>query len=496
MHRWTLKSRFAGSFAMVGAGVLLCGAAGAQSSLSDAQIESNVLRVFAGAPELANQAISTRTVYGTVTLSGSVDSEAVRSRAETLASTTAGVKKVVDELTLANPGSVSSDSHAGMVLQSDGSYAPASGPATAGSPSVASTGSSGSTTAYQRNDPENDQALDAQTERQSQAGDTTDAMPGDSGVAGRRPLSGQGYPQGQNPDARNQQQGYPQQGYPQQGYPQQGYPQQNYPQQGYPQQNYPQQNYPQQNYPQQNYPQQGYPQQDGSTRPGYGAPMYAPPVDGGQVAGQTVIVPAGTLVRVRIDQRLGSDQSLPGDLFQGVVMHDVVAGDAIAIPRGASVQGRVVESKASGVLKGRGELTLELTQVVLAGRPYPIVSDQWAHNGGDKTIQTVNRTAGLGALGAIVGAVAGGGEGAAIGAGVGAAAGLGSSAASGRGQVVLPPESVITFHLAQPASVRTVSEQEVQRLAYGTPAAGRRYARPRAYPGPYSPPPQGYGYPY
>ena len=78
----------------------------------------------------------------------------------------------------------------------------------------------------------------------------------------------------------------------------------------------------------------------------------------------------------------------------------------------------------------------------------------------------MNNTVGLGVVGAVIGAVAGGGEGAAIGAGVGAGAGLAGSAASPRGQIIIPPESVLTFTTASPAVVKTVSEQEMSRLSY------------------------------
>jgi hypothetical protein len=55
--------------------------------------------------------------------------------------------------------------------------------------------------------------------------------------------------------------------------------------------------------------------------------------------------------------------------------------------------------------------------------------------------------------------------------------------------VVVPPEAVIAFQLAQPAVVQTVSEQEMARLAY---AAGPAPQQPqmRRYYSPY------YGYYY
>ena len=337
-----------------------------------------------------------------------------------------------------------------MVLMSDGTYGPDPSAATPdqGDPNHPVAGSAPATSA-QRNNPDADQALDQQMQQPGSA------QPGMQ----QQPVQPQYQPQ--DPNQANAQ-AYPQRRpmYPPPGYP--GYS-----------------SYPQQ----QRYAQGGQP------------PM------GGQVAGQSVTIPNGALLRVRINRSLRSDKTQPGTVFDGVIVNDVVADGLVAIPRGASVQGTVVDAKGSGALSGRGEMSIQLTSVTLGGRQYPIVSDLWAHNGGDKTIETVNKTAGFGALGAVVGAVAGGGVGAAIGGGVGAAAGLGSSAASGRGQVYIPAESIVTFHTAQPAQVATVSEQEMQRLAYGVPAGAD--APPvrnvyRVYPGyppgyyPYAP----YGYPH
>jgi hypothetical protein len=139
------------------------------------------------------------------------------------------------------------------------------------------------------------------------------------------------------------------------------------------------------------------------------------------------------------------------------------------------VQGVVVDSKKTGALKGEGELSLQLNSVTMGGMVYPLSTDVWEHTGVDKATSTVNHAVGLGILGAVVGAVAGGGKGAAIGAGVGAGAGVATSAASPRGEVILPPESIVSFRTAQPALVSTVSQEEMDRLNY---AAGPPQARP------------------
>ena len=53
----------------------------------------------------------------------------------------------------------------------------------------------------------------------------------------------------------------------------------------------------------------------------------------------------------------------------------------------------------------------------------------------------------MGAVGALIGAVAGGGVGAAVGAGIGSIAGLGVSSASRRGEAMMPAEAIVSFRL-------------------------------------------------
>ena len=450
---------------MIGASAV----AKAQSVVPDSQVEAKVLKALAGESDLASRSISTDTVYGVVTLSGNVQTDDQRTKADNLAANAQGVRKVIDRLQVgaaAQAGGQAGQGQAGpdqgtaagpgpgMVLQSDGTYAPALATTDGSGGSMNPSADSAAPVQAQRNDPENDQALDRQTEQQQAA----------SGQGSSQPLT----PQPGNAPTQPQ---YGANG----GSP--TYPQGNGPGGG-------------QSYP--NSPRNGYPAQ-----PRYAAPW------GGQVGGETVSVPAGTLVRVRVNRLIASDRAKAGDHFDGFVANDVVAGGFVAIPRGTSVQGTVVNAKGSGTISGRGELSIQLDTVTLGGKVYPVASDVWSHNGGDKTIQTVNSAAGYGVLGALVGAAVGRGAGAAIGAGVGAAAGVGASAASPRGQVIIPPEGMVSFNLSQPVQITTVSEQEIQRLAYGV-VPGRypsEYPGPRrpiygypGYPAPY-PPPAPYGYP-
>lgn len=456
------------------------------SSMSDAQVEANVLKALAAAPELSTQNIQSSTVYGTVTLTGNVADEAIRTRAENLVARAQGVQKVVDELTLgATPATEAGadvpqqgqDNGQQPVLQSDGTYAPPM-PSQPASPYAGSDGSAQPPPGYINGQQAYGQGSAQPTPEGSQ---TPYAQPGAPQPGYGQPAPNQQqYGQQQYGQPQSAQDGYGQPGYAQPG-GQPGYNQQPGHPQGAPA--------PQSNpYGQQ----QGYASQSGyPPAQGYAVPQ------GGQQAGMPVTIPGGALLRVRINRGLDSNHLQIGTPFDGTVLSDVAAGGAVAIPRGASVQGVVVDARKAGALKGQGELSLQISAVTLGGVTYPVVSDIWQREGRDKTVGTVNSALGLGALGAIIGGVAGGGAGAAIGAGVGAGAGVAGSASSPGGRVVIPPEAVLTFHLAQPVEVRTVSEQEMQRLAYAAgPGQGAQPVVRRRYPYGYPPPPPAYPYPY
>jgi hypothetical protein len=211
-----------------------------------------------------------------------------------------------------------------------------------------------------------------------------------------------------------------------------------------------------------------------------------------QRGGDAVIVPAGSVIRVRVNQAMDSKKTAPGTVFDGIVLNNVVAGGAIAIPRGAFVQGVVADARRGGQLTGQGGFSLQLTQVTLGDRTYPLVSDLWSEQGASKTGNTVNNTVGMGAVGALIGAVAGGGVGAAVGAGIGGIAGLGVSSASRRGEATMPAEAIVSFRLTQPTELTTVSQAELNRLGAGLPAPGQQ---PQQLQRRYYAPPPGYYYP-
>ena len=387
--------------AVLGAGLVAPAGLAQDKPMPDAQIEANVLKALAGAPELADQAIGTTTVYGVVTLTGTVRDEASRDKAEHLVANTAGVKKVVDEMTVGEPATATTGV-AHPPEETIDEAAPEMNPnaQAEGAPAPQSQTGSGAPAPIER----------------SQTAPSEPPVSGPQPELHRRPA-------------------YP---------------------------------------------------------PSYGTQPYdnTPQPRRIQQAGLPVVVPAGTVVRVRINQAMDSRKTQPGTMFDGVVIDDVIADGSVAIPRGAPVQGHVVDTHPGGDLRGRGALALELTQVTLEGHPHALATDPWDHQGYDKTGQTVGNTVGLGATGAVIGAIAGGGPGALLGAGIGGAAGLMISSASRQGEAMIPAEAIINFRLSQQVPLTTPSQAELDRLAAGLPlpGGGQQQMR-RRYPPPPPPPP-------
>lgn len=166
-----------------------------------------------------------------------------------------------------------------------------------------------------------------------------------------------------------------------------------------------------------------------------------------------VTIPDGTELSIRTIDEVSSEAVQVGDSFMATLDSPVFVGDTIAIPARADVQGRVVDVKSAGKFAGRSELVLQLTRVSYNGRSYNLNTSRWTKAGGSRGKNTAAKVGGGAALGAIIGGIAGGGKGAAIGAGVGAGAGTGVQAVTKGEQIVLRPETLLTFTLESPLTV-------------------------------------------
>lgn len=157
-------------------------------------------------------------------------------------------------------------------------------------------------------------------------------------------------------------------------------------------------------------------------------------------------VPSGTHIPLVLHNGISTRSARPGDPVYFETLFPVMINEKVVIPAGSYVSGEITESKRPGRVKGRGELMVRLTTMILPNA-YIVnlnATPSNASSGGAETVNsegkivgdsskgsdlgTVIRTteAGTG-IGAGVGAASGNvGRGAGIGAGAGALAGLGA----------------------------------------------------------------------
>jgi len=174
------------------------------------------------------------------------------------------------------------------------------------------------------------------------------------------------------------------------------------------------------------------------------------------MAAREVTLPAGTVLRVRIDNSVGSDLSRVEDSVSGHLVSPLVLNGKTIVAAHAPVSGIVTQAIRSGKVEGRARLGLRFHTLTVSRSRYKIQTRTWtAVAPGTKKRDAA--TIGLPAAGgAIVGGLIGGKKGA----GLGAAAGGGGGTAvvlSTRGKEVrLRRGAIVRVRLSQPLTIRTV----------------------------------------
>lgn len=173
------------------------------------------------------------------------------------------------------------------------------------------------------------------------------------------------------------------------------------------------------------------------------------------------IVPNGTIITGLLDNDIDTQVSQNNDRFRLTVQ----SPDQF---RGATVEGYISGINRSGQVSGRSQVTFNFERIKLRnGQSYDFagflqsitdtngktvrVDAESGAKGDSQTKETVKR-GGIGAgIGAIIGAIAGGGKGAAIGAIIGGGAGAGSVVLQGRDDLQLKKGSSITVQASAPS---------------------------------------------
>jgi hypothetical protein len=162
----------------------------------------------------------------------------------------------------------------------------------------------------------------------------------------------------------------------------------------------------------------------------------APPLN----SNAKIEVPAGTHIPLVLHNAVSTRSAREGDPVYFETLFPVMIDGRVAIPAGSYVSGEVTESKRPGRVKGRAELMVKLTTMILPNAYMVNLNASpggAAGTGGGETMDREGKVTGdsdkasdaatiakTTVAGAGIGAIAGSAKGAGIGAGIGAAAGL------------------------------------------------------------------------
>lgn len=169
---------------------------------------------------------------------------------------------------------------------------------------------------------------------------------------------------------------------------------------------------------------------------------------------KTVTIPAGTLVAVRVDDRLSTATNHSGDSFRATLDQPIVVDGMVIAERGSRVEGRVAEADAGGRVRGLSRLSLELVRLNTSdGQRVKLTTASFTKEAQASKGKDAAKVGAAAGIGAAIGAIAGGGKGAAIGAAVGGAAGTGGVMATRGSAAEIAPETRMSFRLTEPISV-------------------------------------------
>lgn len=167
-----------------------------------------------------------------------------------------------------------------------------------------------------------------------------------------------------------------------------------------------------------------------------------------------VTIPAGTILRLRVDRGFGSDISRIEDPVTATLARAVVIDGRTILPAGSRASGYVSDAQRPGKVKGRGRVAVRFTRIAPgSGEPYRMETRSWVAVA-PATKKKDALTIGLPAAGgAAIGALVDGKKGAAIGAAAGGGAGTAVVLTTRGKDVRVGRGAVLSVRLTSPLTV-------------------------------------------
>jgi hypothetical protein len=171
--------------------------------------------------------------------------------------------------------------------------------------------------------------------------------------------------------------------------------------------------------------------------------------------GREVTIPAGTLLRVRLDNGVGSDFSRVEDPVRASLVNPIVVGGRTALPAGSLVTGSVTQARRSGKVKGRAQIAMRFHSVRPAGDDdrYRISTRTWSRMAPATKAKDAAKIGIPAAGGALVGGLVGGKKGALIGGAAGGGAGTAVVLSTRGEEVRVGRGAIVAVRLTAPLTV-------------------------------------------
>jgi len=190
------------------------------------------------------------------------------------------------------------------------------------------------------------------------------------------------------------------------------------------------------------------------SKPSVPEPPPLAPIAPPKVEPRSVTIPAGTLVAVRLNEKVSTSTHYQNDTVQCTLDAPLIVNGMVLAERGSRQLAKVVLVEPPGRVKGKATIALELAQLRTSdGQSVDVNSETFTHTAASSAKKEATKVGVMAGIGAAIGAIAGGGKGAAIGAGVGGAAGAGTVLGTKGEQAELENETRLTFKLKQPVTL-------------------------------------------
>ncbi|WP_087505521.1 hypothetical protein [Neiella marina] len=159
-------------------------------------------------------------------------------------------------------------------------------------------------------------------------------------------------------------------------------------------------------------------------------------------AQQSMAIPAGTQLMVRMNDSINTRANSTGQRFTGVLEANLMAGDLVIAERGTTVYGRITELTKAGRMAGSASMSIELTELLIDNQMVAIVTETLSAQGNNTAKSSAGRTARSAAIGGLIDGSSG--------AKTGAKVGLGASLLTQGNDIELPKGTLVDFTLRAP----------------------------------------------